>query len=258
MLQNIKALYGNKLAASDGEIGQVKDFYFDDKNWVVRYLVVDTGTWLSERQVLLSQHSFGQLDHERNILPIKLTRKQIEDSPSIDSHRPVSRQHEEDYYRYYGWPAYWQGGEMWGVAGVPVVEAPLTKKTRPHHGHNQRDDLHLRSTRAIAGCEVQAIDGAIGYVRSFMIDDKTWAIGELVVETGHWYAGKEILISADASCRISPDESKVFVKLSQSEVRRTAENTVVRAGRLSRADDLYTSPTGLARVGAMQRTKSHE
>lgn len=258
MLQNIKELYGKKLAASDGEIGEVKDFYFDDKSWVIRYLVVDTGTWLSERQVLLSPHSFGHLDRDRNILPIKLTRKQIEHSPSIESHRPVSRQHEEDYYQYYGWPAYWQGGEMWGLAGFPVVEVPATKKNRPHHGHNQRDDLHLRSTKAVARYEIQATDGVVGFVRSFMVDDKSWAIGELVVETGHWYAGKEILVSADKILRISADELKVFVKLTKADIERTAENAVVAAGRTRWKDDLHTSPIGIAHVGSLGRVKSHE
>jgi hypothetical protein len=102
MLQNIQQLYGNKLGASDGEIGHVKDFYFDDLNWVVRYVVVDTGDWLPGRQVLISPHAFGGLRQADKVLRLNLSRKQIEDSPSIASHQPVSRQYEEVYYRYYG------------------------------------------------------------------------------------------------------------------------------------------------------------
>src|SRR5471030_1010338 len=109
MLQNIKELYGHKLAASDGEIGHVKDFYFDDKTWVIRYLVADTGTWLTGRQVLLSPYAFGSFDQNEKMLRVNLTKRQIENSPTIDAHRPVSRQYEENYYRYYGWPTYWQG-----------------------------------------------------------------------------------------------------------------------------------------------------
>ena len=104
MLRSIKQLYGDKLGASDGEIGHVKDFYFDDQNWAIRYLVADTGSWLPGRQVLISPHSLGRLDQAEKILRVNLTRKQIEDSPSIESHKPVSRQYEEEYYRYYGWP----------------------------------------------------------------------------------------------------------------------------------------------------------
>ena len=124
MLRSIKQLYGNKLGASDGEIGHVKDFYFDDQNWAVRYVVADTGSWLPGRQVLISPHAFGRLRQAEKVLRVKLTRKQIEDSPSIASHKPVSRQYEEEYHRYYGWPYYWQGDALWGMSGVSNVELP--------------------------------------------------------------------------------------------------------------------------------------
>src|SRR5471032_2208548 len=108
MLHSIQQRYGEKLRASDGEIGHVKDFYFDDKNWAVRYLVADTGSWLTGRQVLLSPHAVTGLYQPGKLLLLKYTKKQIEDSPSIESHKPVSRQYEADYYQYYGWPNYWQ------------------------------------------------------------------------------------------------------------------------------------------------------
>lgn len=123
----MKQLYGNKLGATDGEIGHVKDFYFDDQNWAVRYLVADTGSWLTGRQVLISPHSLGLLDHQVKLLHVKLTRSQIENSPSIETHKPVSRQYEEEYYRYYDWPFYWQGDGIWGgVSGFPLLERQAT------------------------------------------------------------------------------------------------------------------------------------
>src|SRR5471032_2362823 len=115
MLQNTAELYGFKLTASDGEIGHVKDFYFDDKTWVIRYLVADTGSWLSGRLVLISPHAFGTLDENKKTLHVALRKKQIENSPSPESHKPVSRQYEIEYFRYYGWPTYWEGGAMWGM-----------------------------------------------------------------------------------------------------------------------------------------------
>lgn len=236
MLQNTKELYGNALNATDGDIGHVRDFYFDDQAWVVRYLVADTGTWLADKLVLLSPHSFGQMERAEKILHVNLTRKQIEGSPSTDTHRPVSRQYEEEYYRYYGWSGYWNGEGIWGassfpiVTGMPVAMPPLTKETKPHHGHNQRDDLHLRSTKSVTGYDIQATDGVIGSVSSFMVDDKSWAVGKLVVETGHWFSGKEILIAPDKIERISYEESKVFVKLTMADIKRTGENAVAKAG----------------------------
>ena len=231
MLHNIKELYGNKLAARDGDIGHVKDFFFDDKTWVVRYLVVDTGSWLKGRLVLISPHAFGNMDQEGKTLHVKLRKKQIEDSPSIESHKPVSRQYEIDYYRYYGWPAYWNGGAMWGLAGYPMVLPPSGEEMeadQPRHHH--RDDKHLQSTHAVTGYHIETADGTIGHVSSFLVDEKSWAIRELVVETGRWYAGKEILISPSKVERISYEESKVFVNLTKADIERTAENAVAKAG----------------------------
>jgi uncharacterized protein YrrD len=231
MLQNIKELYGNKLAASDGDIGHVKDFYFDDKTWVIRYLVADTGSWLTGRLVLLSPHAFGKLDLVENTLQVKLHKKQIENSPSIESHKPVSRQYEIEYYRYYGWPAYWNGGALWGMGGYPVVLAPSKDEMEAHLQHHHRDDKHLRSTRAVTGYHIQATDGPIGSVSGFLVDDRSWAIHELVVETSHWYSGKEILISPDKIERISYEDSKVFVNLTKADIQqRTEENELAKAG----------------------------
>ncbi len=231
MLQNIKAFYGHKLAASDGDIGHVKDFYFDDKTWAVRYLVADTGSWLTRRQVLLTPHAFGHFDQDGKILHVNLTRAQIENSPSIDSHKPVSRQYEIDHYRYYGWPAYWDGPAMWGLGGYPVA-MPAAKDDRDGqvHFHHHRDDKHLQSTQVVSGYGIEASDGAIGSVTDLMVDDKSWAIRELVVETGHWYSGKQILISSGKIERISYEESKVFVRLTKADIERTVEHHVAHAG----------------------------
>jgi hypothetical protein len=230
MLQNIKELYGSKLAASDGDIGQAKDFYFDDNTWAIRYIVADTGSWLTGRQVLLAPHAFGRFDRADKILPVNLTRKQIEDSPSIDTHRPVSRQYEEEYYRYYGQPAYWQSGGISGVADFPAVIPPSIPVTTGHHGHNQRDDVHLRSTKALTGYEIEASDGAIGSVSGFMVNTASWDIRDLVVEAGHWYSGKEILIAAGKVWRISYEKSTVFVNLTKADIQHTAEHEVAKAG----------------------------
>ena len=125
VLRSIKQLYGHSLRTAEGEIGTVADFYFDDQHWAVRYVVADTGSWLPGRLVLISPHAFGDLHaEESDSLLVSLTRRQIENSPAIETHKPVSRQVEEDYYRYYGWPTYWAGGGMWGMGGFPIVPPP--------------------------------------------------------------------------------------------------------------------------------------
>jgi uncharacterized protein YrrD len=224
MLYNTKQLYNSKLIALDGDIGHVKDFYFDDENWVIRYLVADTGSWLMGRLVLLSPHAFGTLSESAKTMEIKLSRKQIQDSPSIELHKPVSRQYEIEYYGYYGWPAYWNGGGMWGVSGYPM---PLLKdEVKPYQKYKHRKDKHLRSAQEVSGYDIQSVDGEIGHVSGFMVDDRSWAIRELVVETGRWYSGKEILISPSKVKRIGYEESKVFVSLTKEDIQQTVEHQI--------------------------------
>jgi hypothetical protein len=230
MLLNIKELYGNRIAATDGDIGHVKDFYFDDKIWVIRYLVADTGSWLPGRLVLLSPHAFGKWDRGGNTLKINLLKKQIENSPRIESHKPVSRQFEIEYYSYYGWPGYWNGGAMWGMGGYPMIVPRSVDEAEAHQAPHQPGDKHLRSAHAVSGYHIQASDGAIGHVSGFLVDDRSWVIRELVVETGHWYSGKEILISPDKIDQISYEDSKVFVNLTQADIQHTAENALVAGG----------------------------
>lgn len=219
MLQSIKELYGEKLGASDGEMGHVKDFYFDDTDWVVRYVVADTGSWLPKRQVLLSPHAFGSLVKTGKIIHVNLSRKQIEDSPSIASHKPISRRDEEEYFNYYGWPSYWAGEGLWGSSGFPMpiipdtpvpVKKPLAKKTA-----EEEADAHLRSTRAVHGYEAQAGGETVGHIADFLMDPQSWAIRELVIKSGHAFTAKEWPIPVDDVERISYDAAAVFVKLTQ-------------------------------------------
>lgn len=228
MLQNTKDLYGHKLAALDGEIGHVKDFYFDDKIWVIRYLVADTGSWLTGRLVLLSPHAFGSWDQFEKTLHLKLPVKQIENSPSIESHKPVSRQYEIDYHRYYGWPAYWNGGAIWGLGGSPVVLPPSKDEMEAHLNHHQ-EDKHLQSTQAITSFDIEADNETIGQVSGFLVDDRNWTIYKLVVKSGHWYSGQEILVSPKLVERISYKESKVYVNLTKADIQGTGENEFAKA-----------------------------
>ncbi len=225
MLRSMKQLYGNKLGATDGEIGHVKDFYFDDQNWAVRYLVADTGSWLTGRQVLISPHSLGLLDHQVTLLHVKLTRSQIENSPSIETHKPVSRQYEEEYYRYYDWPFYWQGDGIWGgVSGFPLLE-PLPKQAAREtpiavFPKSTGPDVHLRSAQAVNGYHIQSSEGILGHVSDFMMNAQSWVIGQLVVRIGHRLSGKEVLIPTKGVDRISFEDSTVFVNLTKEAVEQ--------------------------------------
>jgi len=225
MLRCVKQLYGHKLGASDGEIGHVKDLYFDDHNWVVRYLIAETGSWLSGRKVLISPHAFGSLRQAGQLLVVNLTKKQIEDSPPIETHKPVSRKYEEAYYRYYGWPYYWQGDGLWGMSGTPLLELPPeplpVELDGPSDPPPETRDLHLRSALAVNGYHIQASDGEMGHICDFMIDDQSWAIAQLVVKTGHRFSGKEVEIPTSLVDRINYEESAVYVNLTSKAVQES-------------------------------------
>lgn len=219
MLHSIQQRYGEKLRATDGEIGHVRDFYFDDKNWIVRYLVADTGRWLTGRQVLISPQALGHLYPHGKVLLVNLTREQIEKSPSVDEHKPISRQHEEEYHRHYGYPYYAESMPLWGLAGYPIVVPPPP----PTATEKQGVDSHLRSARVVKGYRVEASDGVIGEVADFLIDGRTWTLREIVIESGHWYSGKEVRVPTEKIARISYTESTVYVDSPKAAIIDTAQ-----------------------------------
>jgi hypothetical protein len=222
MLSKAKTLKGYKLDSLDGEIGKVKEFYFDDQHWAIRYLVADTGDWLTGRQVLISPYALRAVIKEERSLAVNLTKNQIENSPSLDNDKPVSRQFEDSYYGYYQWPSYWNGPFMWGAYAY-VVRDPSKWKESPRD--EKAWDPHLRSTHDVSGRHVQAIDGAMGHVDDFIIDDEAWAIRYLIIDTQNWWPGKKVLVSPRWIERVSWSESKVFVNLSRETIKQSPEYT---------------------------------
>jgi hypothetical protein len=227
MLNKAKALEGYKLDSLDGEIGKVKEFYFDDRHWTVRYLVAETGTWLTDRQVLISPYALMAVNAEDHNIAVDLTKKQIEDSPSLDFDMPVSRQFEQAYYRHYDYPTYWGGPYSWGAF-------PYFIRDREARDHGERKiptpavkswDPHLRSTFAVTGHHLQALDGELGHVEDFIIDDETWAIRYLIVDTHNWWPGRKVLVAPQWIERVSWGERKVFVNLDRETIRQSPEYT---------------------------------
>jgi len=220
MLIKAKTLKGYKLDSKNGEIGKVKEFYFDDKHWTVRYLVADTGNWLTGRQVLISPLALIIANKEEENIGVNLTKKQIEDSPSLNSDKPVSKQFEADLHGYYGWPAYWSGLEMWGDYPYIVHDSSEWKATNQN---KKTWDPNLRSSNFITGQKIHAFDGELGHVDDFIIDDVTWAIRYLIIDTSNWWAGKKVLISPHWIDHISWEDFKVFVNLSRESIMQSPE-----------------------------------
>ena len=222
MLTKAYSLISYQLDSLDGRIGKVKGFYFDDQFWAIRYLIVDTGEWLPGRQVLLSPQALSRVNDATDLITVALTKKQIEDSPSLADHKPVSRQFEDAYYCHYGWPPYWTGVSIESPYSARSDESD--KKMRPEQTENGAD-RHLRSTHEVSKYSVHAIDGGIGHVEDFIIDDDTWTIRYLVVCTSDWWVGKKVLISPQWIQRISVFHTEVFIDLSRENIKQSPEFT---------------------------------
>ncbi len=220
MLFKAKTLNGYNLESIDGKIGTVEDFFFDDRYWAIRYLVADTGNWLTGRQVLLSPYSLKNVIQTEEAIAVDLTKKQIEDSPSLETDKPVSQQFEESYYGYYGWPTYWGGPFLWGT--FPTIVRDSDRWQNLEH-RTENWDRNLRSMHDVDGHHIQGSDGEIGHVEDFLIDVETWEIRYLIVDTRNWWPGKKVLIAPTWIERVSWKDKKVFANLTRAAVKSSAE-----------------------------------
>ena len=242
MLHSMKDLEGYTIGATDGVIGHVTDFYFDDEAWVIRYLVVETGAWLSSRRVLISPIAINEPNWSEKSFPAAITQEQVKNSPNIDTDKPVSRQHEIAYSGYYGYPHYWGGGGFWGngvypgmmlwgvgsggmsesLAGRPR-KSPMEAETDEER--RQHDDPHLRSGNAVVKYDVHATDGDIGHVQGLLIDERSWAIRYLIINTSNWWLGQQVLIAPQWIEGVSWNDRKVSVSLTRDAVRGSPAHT---------------------------------
>ena len=200
MLWKASVIEGYAIAATDGAIGTITDFLFDDASWQIRWVVVDTGNWLSGRRVLLPPSAMGHLNATGRDFTVRLTMQQVKDSPDIDTQRPVSRQMEASVYDYYGWYPYWTSSfyiGSFGYAGEgPMAPLDPDAATATAGAHKDKtDDPHLRSIAAVTGYHIHATDGEIGHAEDFLVEDGDWSIHYLIVDTNNWWPGKRVLVS---------------------------------------------------------------
>jgi len=242
MLRNSSTINGYTIVASDGQIGTVSDLLFDDASWLIRWVVVDTGNWLSSRKVLLPVSVLGHLDSKEEKFAVRLTMQQVKDSPDIDSARPVSRQMETLVYDYYGWSPYWSNSYYMGgysyMGGVGYLGGPgflgSANAASPSPESLQREedradrrksdnDPHLRSIEAVTGYHIHATDGEIGHVEDFLLEDVDWSIHYLVVDTKNWWPAKKVLISPRSAREINWTDKLVNLNVDRKTVKNGPE-----------------------------------
>ena len=226
MLKSTNNLQGLTIRATDGDLGSVKTFYFDETDWIVRYLVVDTGNWLPGKQVLIAPECIGPADPSQDVLSVTLTQDQVKNSPDVDTDKPVSRQQEIGLRQYYNWPAYWTMRD-------PIVAEALTARpggadilppSAADVAEVEAGDPHLYSMREVTGCYIEATDGSIGHVEDFIVDTESWHVRYMVVDTRNWLpGGKKVLIAPAWIRSITWEDSRVYVELSQTEISTSPE-----------------------------------
>ncbi|MFW6303014.1 MAG: PRC-barrel domain-containing protein [Candidatus Sumerlaeota bacterium] len=220
MLKSLNEIMKFSVEATDGEMGSVYDFLFSDKNWAIRYLVVDTGNWLPGRKVLVPVTALGEVDWTDQTFSVDETREEIKEGPDIDTDKPVSRQEEEMLHGFYGWFPYWQTGIQPASTGI------MTRIPEPAQAEQEarkKGDPHLRSTREVDGYHINATDGEIGHVEDFLADEEQWIIRFLVVDTRNWLPSKKVLISPQWATEVDWHDQQLHMDKSRQEIREAPE-----------------------------------
>lgn len=229
MLHSVKELQGYTIQATDGDIGTVRTFYFDDESWCIRYLVVDTGNWLPGKRVLLAPIALSEPSPATQHMPVNLTREQVRHSPDVDTDIPVSRQQEMALHEHYNWPAYWTmrdplvANVFIARPGGPPGPPPAAPAPLPEDIDQRRGDAHLRSMREVLGYHIGARDGQVGHVEDFLIDTESWLIRYLVIDTRNWWPGKKVLIAPSWIQEINWHISQVEVDLRRDQIKGSPE-----------------------------------
>jgi len=237
MLRQVNDITGLVIAARDGDLGKVRDFYFDDAQWVVRHLEVDTGGWITGRRVLISPHAIESLDWVANRMHVALTREQVENSPPVSADQPVSREQEASLYQHYGYPVYWSGAGPWGTGGLPmapglaappgqpVAQAPASVEVdnRSAMARARGNDGSLRSCKEILGYGIAAADGEIGHVEDFLVEDEDWTLHYVLIDTRKWLLGKRVPISVHWIRNVSWPDAQIFVEVDRAQIESSPE-----------------------------------
>ncbi len=230
MLYRADAILNQKVEATDGVVGVVKDLYFDDASWTLRYLVVDTGGWLTGRDILIGSESLVQYDEERGVVVTRLSQMQIENSPDAESGQPISRLSEIQLSQYYGWSPYWSApaglfpwSKTYSFPREPSAPngGPLTSQFESEFEKQSQTEPNLRSFSHLKDYGLHANDGDVGQVEDLLIEPETWRITHLIADTRLWWPGGLVVIDRALIDRICWPERQIAVSMTRAEVKNS-------------------------------------
>lgn len=212
MIHNERFIEGYTIHATDGELGKVDAFLFDDEKWTVRYLVVDTRKWLFGRKVLISPISIENIHHEEEYISVNLTKEQVKNSPDIDTEQPVSRAQESRMNRFFGWGSYWEEPGIWGPSVYPSELA----QQEVFEMNEETEESRVRKTSELIGYEVSDRDEEeAGQVDSFLIDDQTWKVQYVLVSFEDHEEEIVLPLPAKRITDVSWPETKIHIAASK-------------------------------------------
>jgi len=218
MLRSLTEMVGYKISATDGEVGRVVQFFLDDERWAVRYLVTETGHFFGSRRVLVSPISVRALDSETRRVQATRSVEKFNNAPGIESEQPVTRRRERENSRYYGYLPYWEGSGCWGNGSVPASLALSGSSAAATDPNDESNSVHVRTTRELRGYRVHGSDGAVGQVASFIVDDLTWEVRYLVVDTSGGWFGKKVLVAPSWAYRVSWANQTIYLDVARSQI----------------------------------------
>lgn len=240
MLRSLKEIEGYMVIASDGDVGCVIDFLFDDEYWTIRYLVVQTGGFFGDRLVLISPISFHRIDWSTRCFQLSLSLVEIRSSPDIDLRSPVSRDREREYCQHFRYPYYWNYSGLWGKGPYPGLLSPDLQRGRPIENLEDTNDVHLQSARAVRGYRVLGHDEPLGHIEDFIVDDESWAARYLAVDTTSWRWERQVLLVPHWATQISWSERTLRVEVTQQAVKDSPEWNPLVAPRRDYEVRLYS------------------
>jgi len=197
MLRQIRELGTYRLHAMDGDIGHLEQFYFDDRDWKITYFVVDIGTWLHGKKVLMSPSAIIGVDAPTKTINAAFTKQQVQESDDVGTHKPEGLEQPHDYSLYLGLPYYLELNAL---------------------NDSEAYDDHLRSSRVVSRYHVMAVDGEIGQIEDGIVEDQTWTIQYLVSTVGHWWSAKKVLLPTEWILWVSAAESNAYVSLTRNNI----------------------------------------
>jgi len=220
MLRQIRELGTYRLHATDGDIGHLEQFYFDDRDWKIKYFVVDIGTWLHGKKVLMSPSAIIGVDAPTKTINAAFTKQQVQESDDVGTHKPEGLEQPHDYSLYLGWPYYLGLNALTDSDSGPVIgmARDLEKGKTSEHSFHQTYDEHLRSSKVVSRYHVMAVDGEIGQIEDGIVDDQTWTIQYVVSTVRNWWSAKKVLLPTEWILWVSAAESNVYVSLTRNNI----------------------------------------